>query len=60
MTGGGGQGAMPPTFQSPKFFYYIQKHFCYIMITISLSFLSLGTNKYSGNCILGQPETLSF
>ena len=30
------------------------------MITISLSFLSLGTNKYSGKCILGQPETLSF
>ena len=30
------------------------------MITISLSFLSLGTNKYSGNCILGQPETPSF
>ena len=30
------------------------------MITISISFLSLGTNKYSGKCILGQPETLSF
>ena len=52
----------PPTFQSPKYFnetevLNIKKYYFYI--TISLSFLSLGTNKHSGKCILGQPATLS-
>ena len=52
-------GHASPTFQNPKFFNET-KVLDHIMITISFPFLSLGTNKYPGKCILGQPETLSF
>ena len=55
-----GGGGIAPHFSKSKIFLLDTKHFYQIMITISLSFLSLGTNKYSGKCILGQPETLSF
>ena len=57
MTGGHGPHfSKSKIFNETKVFY---QHFYKIMITISLSFLSLGTNKYSGKCILGQPEALS-
>ena len=57
---GGGQGGHGPHSSKSKIFLLDTKHFYQIMITISLSFLSLDTNKCSGKCILGQPETLSF
>ena len=59
-TTGGGQGSHGPPLFKVQNFLLDTKHFYQIMITIYLSFLSLGTNKYSGKCILGQPETLVF